>query len=119
YQAWDEEGIYLPKHSWQGALTYYGLFKESKNLEVWGTVGMTGRDSMLLPILGVDGDPTSELARAPLFEYWFAFVQVRIVTVNVFIRWENLTGKRDNFDFPDRLQPRFRTLYGVRWTMNN
>ena len=119
YQAWDEEGIYLPKHSWQGALTYYGLFKESKNLEVWGTVGMTGRDSMLLPILSVDGDPTSELARAPLFEYWFAFVQVRIVTVNVFIRWENLTGKRDNFDFPDRLQPRFRTLYGVRWTMNN
>lgn len=119
YQAWDEEGIYLPKRSWQGALTYYGLFKESENLEVWGTVGATGRDSMLLPISSVEGDPTSEPARAPFFEYWFAFVQVRIVTVNLFIRWENLTGKKDNFDFPDRLQPRFRTLYGVRWAMKN
>ena len=119
YQAWDRESTYLPKRSWKGALTYYGLFKESENLEVWGTVGVTSRDSMLLPISSVEGDPTSGLARAPFFQYWCAFVQVRIVTVSFFVRWENLTGKPDNFEYPDRLQPRFRTLYGVRWTMNN
>jgi len=119
YQAWDQESTYLPKRSWKGALTYHGLFKETENLEVWGTVGVTGRDSMLLPIASVEGDPTSGFARAPIFQYWFAFVQVRIVTVSLFVRWENLTGKPDNFEYPDRIQPRFRTLYGVRWTMNN
>jgi len=119
FQAWDQESIYLPKRSWEGATTYHGLFKETGNLEVWGTVGVTGRDSMPLPIFSVEGDPTSELARAPILRYWFAFVQVRVVTVSLFVRWENLTGKPDNFDYPDRLQPRFRTLYGVRWTMNN
>jgi len=44
---------------------------------------------------------------------------VRIVTVNIFIRWENMRGKSDNIDFPNRTQPRIRTLYGIRWVMNN
>ena len=39
--------------------------------------------------------------------------------MNIFVRSENITGKEDNFDFPDREQPRFRTMYGVRWIMNN
>ena len=87
-------GVHVPSEALlEGALTYYGLFKESENLEVWGTVGVTSRDSMLLPISSVEGDPTSGLARAPFFQYWCAFVQVRIVTVSFFVRWENLTGK--------------------------
>ena len=31
----------------------------------------------------------------------------------------DVSGKADNIDFPDRQQPQARTLYGVRWTMNN
>ena len=79
---------------------------------------------MLLRI--IDQNPlvssTSEnldLLRVPMYQDWFMQIQVRIVTVNVFVRWDNIMRKRDNLDFPNRNQPRSRTMYGIRWTMNN
>ena len=119
-QAWDEGLAYLPKRLWDGALTYHGIFKESRNLELWGGLGLTRRDPMSIGILEVGGDPTvPDLVMVPLSEEWYTHIQVRIVTVNIFIRWENMRGKSDNIDFPNRTQPRIRTLYGIRWVMNN
>ena len=141
-QTWDDELPYMPKQAWDGSITYHRVFKESKNLEVWGTLGVTGHGGMLLPIVDtdspvedpvdpadpVDGDPVIEpnpgpdwpaLLRMPVYRDIFMQIQVRIVTLNIFLRWENLAAKDDNFDFPGREQPRFRTLYGVRWTLNN
>ncbi len=134
-QSWKEELSYLPKSTWDAAITYHGIFKESRNLELWWTVGVTGRDAMALRIRAEgaedppppppEDDPDAEipagplLERVPLSREYFGQIQVRIVTLNVFVRWENLAAKDDNFDFPGRRQPRFRTLYGVRWTMNN
>jgi hypothetical protein len=135
-QSWKDELPYLPKQTWDGAITYHRVFKESKNLELWGTIGVTGHEAMLLPIIDPDppdppeGDPDADpdpdaepagppLLRVPVYRDLFTQIQVRIVTLNVFIRWENVASKLDNFDFPGREQPRFRTLYGVRWTMNN
>jgi len=118
-QAWNEGLPYLPRRSWDGALTYRGVFKESRNLELWAGLGVTGRDSMSIAILEPDGDPTvPDLVMVPRSEEWYFHIQVRIVTLNIFIRWENITGN-ENVDFPDRAQPRYRTLYGVRWIMNN
>ena len=119
-QAWDDDLAYLPKRLWDGALTYHGIFKESRNLEVWGGLGVTKRDPMPIGILESGGDPSvPDLIVVPLSEEWYTHVQVRIVTLNLFIRWENIRGKSDNVDFPDRRLPKFRTLYGVRWVMNN
>lgn len=119
-QAWDEGLAYLPKLLLDGAVTYHGIFKESRNLEVWGGLGVTSRDPMSLAILEAGGDPTvPELVMVPRSEEWYAHIQVRIVMLNIFVRWENIRGKADNIDFPTRTQPRFRTLYGVRWVMNN
>ena len=119
-QAWDEDLPYLPRRLWDGALTYHGIFKESRNLELWGGLGMTRRDPMPIGILEPGGDPTvPELIEVPRSEEWYVHIQVRVVTVNFFIRWENVRRKSDNIDFPDRQQPQTRTLYGVRWTMNN
>ena len=119
-QAWDDDLAYLPRRLWDGALTYHRIFKESQNLEVWGALGLTRRDPMPIGILEPGGDPTvPNLVVVPLLEDWYTYVQVRIVTLNLFIRWENIRGKSDNIDFPDRQQPRYRALYGVRWTMNN
>ncbi len=115
-QVWEAEMSYLPKRIWKGALTYHGLFKESENLEVWGKAGVIGRDSMLLRTLEPD---SNELTRVEASQRWFGHIQVRIVTVNIFIRWENMLGKTDNYDFPNRKQPRFRTVYGIRWVLNN
>jgi hypothetical protein len=119
-QAWDDDLAYLPKVLWDGALTYHGIFRESRNLEVWGGLGLTRRDPMSLGILDPGGDPTvPDLVVVPVSEEWYTHIQVRIVTLNLFIRWENVRAKNDNVDFPDRKQPQFRTLYGVRWVMNN
>ena len=119
-QAWDDDLAYLPKRLWDGALTYHGIFKESRNLEVWGGLGVTRRDPMPIGILESGGDPTvPDLVVVALSEEWYTHIQVRIVTLNLFIRWENIRGKSDNVDFPDRQQPRFRTIYGIRWVMNN
>jgi hypothetical protein len=119
-QAWDDDLAYLPRRLWDGALTYHGIFKESQNLELWGGVGVTRRDPMSIGVLAPGGDPTvPDLVVVPFSEEWYTHIQVRIVTLNLFIRWENITGKDDNVDFPNRQQPRFRTMYGVRWVMNN
>ena len=119
-QAWDQGLAYLPRRLWDGALTYHGIFKESQNLELWGSLGVTHRDLMSIGILEPGGNPlVPDLVEMPLSEEWYFNIQVRIVTLNLFIRWENLTGKSDNIDFPNRTQARIRTIYGVRWIMNN
>ncbi len=140
-QSWKDELPYLPRQTWDGAVTYHRVFKESRNLELWGTIGVTGHEGMLLPIIDPDppvedpvdppeepreGEPDPEaeppgppLLRMPVYRDLFGQIQVRIVTVKIFIRWENIAAKEDNFDFPGREQARFRTMYGVRWTLNN
>ena len=119
-QAWDDDLAYLPRRLWDGALTYHGIFKESRNLEVWGGLGVTKRDPMPIGIMELGGDPTvPDLVVVPVLEDWYTHIQVRIVTLNLFIRWENIRGKSDNVDFPNRQQPRYRAVYGVRWVMNN
>jgi len=124
YQKWQEDWPYMPAATWDGQVAYHGVFKESGNLEVWGRVGVNGRDPMRLRLL----DPTPEtvpedgspaLQSVPFYQDWYGFVQVRIVTVSIFVRWENIAGKEDNMDIPGRTLPRFRTLFGVRWAMRN
>jgi TonB-dependent Receptor Plug Domain len=124
YQTWDKEWPYLPKSTWDGALTYHGRFKKSGNLEVWGSLGVLARDAMALRQIDpapetfpTDGSPA--YLRVPSHQEWYGFIQVRVVSVSIFLRWENIAGKDDNMDFPDRALPRFRTLYGVRWTLTN
>jgi TonB-dependent Receptor Plug Domain len=124
YQTWDQELPYLPKATWDGELGFYGRFKESGNLEVWGALGVMGRDPMALREIDPapetfpeDGSPP--YIRVPFHQEWYAFIQVRVVSVSIFLRWENITGKDNNMDFPDRALPRFRTLYGIRWTLTN
>ena len=120
-QAWDDDLAYLPMRLWDGALAYHGIFKESRNLELWGGLGMTRRDPMPIGILEPGGDPTVPdlIVVRPHSEEWYIHVQVRIVRLNLFVRWENVRRKADNIDFPDRRQPQGRTLYGVRWLLNN
>ena len=119
-QAWDDDLAYLPMRLWDGALMYHGIFKESRNLELWGGLGVTSRDPMPIGILAPGGDLTvPDLIVVPRSEEWYIHVQVRIVRLNLFVRWENVRRKADNIDFPDRRQPQGRTLYGVRWLLNN
>jgi hypothetical protein len=119
-QEWKSEARYLPERTYQGGLDFHDLFLESGNLEVWGSLGVEGRDPMLLPLSsGVDGQGAPIPVRSPFFQSWHAFIQARIVTVRVFIHWENFTVRRNNQDFPDRILPETRATYGIRWTLWN
>ncbi len=120
-QFWDEpEGSawrYLPRASYEGRLAFHDVFLESGNLEVWGDVGVRGRDSMFLPFeAAAPGDPFASIRSQ---QSWFVRLQVRVVSVRVFVLWDNVTVRDRNQDFPDRLLPHTRALYGIRWTLWN
>jgi len=124
YQSWEEDLPYMPAATWDGEVSYHGVFKPTGNLEVWGAVGVMGRDPMLLRVPDPEPetfpeDGSTPLQRVPFHQEWYGFIQVRVVSVSIFLRWENIAGKDDNLDFPDRALPRFRTLYGVRWILAN
>jgi hypothetical protein len=42
-----------------------------------------------------------------------------VVTVRVFVAWENFTIRRNLQDFPDRVLPITRASYGIRWDLWN
>ena len=118
YQDWDGEARYLPGRIYRGAVDFHDVFLESGNLEVWGALGVRGRDPMLVPVPAPqDGEAT--LARVPFYQSWYADVQVRIVTVRLFIRWENFTVRDRLQDYPERILPATRAMYGVRWVLWN
>jgi hypothetical protein len=122
---------YLPKSSYHAAISFHDSFYPTGNLELWFDLGVAGRDPMATPFLEsleVDQDPMGGDAgdetpasvlpyMVPFAQSWFVRLQVRVVTVRVFIMWENFSARQRNQDFPGRIQPASRSLYGVRWTM--
>ena len=121
-QIWQEADggwRYLPDRMWTGQVAWYREGYDG-NLEIWADVGLRGRDPMALPVSdglgGVDGVIPGT---APYQQSWFARLQFRIVTVRLFIHWENINFKEDNADLPERFLPQTRVMYGVRWTMWN
>jgi hypothetical protein len=124
-QQWDEGWPYLPKRIYQGAFVYHRTFLESGNFEFWWTIGVRGRGPMtvhrILPEEEGDEeqDPQARLASVPFSQSWYGRIQLRIVTVRLFVGWENFTIRRNLQDYPDRLLPITRAVYGLRWTMWN
>ena len=59
------------------------------------------------------------LVTVPFFQNWYIRVQVRVVTVRVFLGWDNFTLRRNNQNYPGRTLPFARSFFGLRWTMWN
>jgi hypothetical protein len=113
---------YLPRRSYEGRLSFHDTFYPTGNLEVWFDLGVRGRDPMVMPFQEVaeGGDGTDMVpTMVPFSQSWFVRLQIRVVTVRAFVMWENFTGRQRNQDFPGRVLPPTRSLYGVRWTMWN
>jgi len=120
---WDEGARYLPKRAYQVGLVFHNRYLPTGNLEVWGSLGVEGRDPMLVPV-GDHALPASALGgtipvTVPFLQSWYALIQVRIIQLRVFVAWENFTMRRNNQDFPDRTLPVFRAHYGIRWYLWN
>jgi hypothetical protein len=115
---------YLPRQSYQASLSFHDTFKETGNLEVWFDIGVRGRDPMAVPFpleveWGEDEEPRMVPSMVPFYQSWYARIQIRIVTVRAFFMWENFTIRQRNQDYPGRILPATRSLYGVRWTLWN
>jgi hypothetical protein len=115
---WQDEGIYRPRRVYRGGLDFHDVFYPSGNLEVWGGLQVEGRDPMLLPLTtGPVEAPVP--ARVPFYQSWNLHLQIRVQTVRIFYRLENAFLHRNNQDFPERILPTTRSMYGVRWTLWN
>lgn len=123
-QQWEEAWPYLPERIYRGALVYHKTFLESGNLELDWRLGVRGRGPMGVRILTeVQDEETGETVLAPdsvpFSQSWYGTIQVRIVTVRIFIGWDNFTVRRNLQDVPGRVLPATRAFYGIRWTLWN
>ena len=119
YQAWDVPGPYLPARIYRGAFEFHRAFMESENFELRASLGVRGHDPMLVFVPPEDASEATELVEVPFFQSWDGGFQMRIVTVRIFVAWENLTVRRNLQLFPGRVLTALRTSYGIRWTMRN
>ncbi len=120
YQEWDRPGPYLPARIYRGAFDFHRVYMDSENLELRASVGVRGHDPMQVFAPPPDDDPDgTQLVTVPFYQSWDARIQVRIVTVRIFVSWENVTVRRNLQAFPGRVLPALRTSYGLRWTMRN
>lgn len=115
---WETEGVYRPKRLYRGGLDFHNVYKAG-SLELWSSLLVQGRDRMILPQVDPTGGVDAGLLQVPFQQSWDFWIQVRVLTVRIFIRSENLTLRPQNQDFPGRLLPQTRTIYGVRWTLWN
>lgn len=119
---WDDEAPwpYLPRLQYDASVLFHDTFLPTGNLEVLIETGVREREAMDVFVADsstAGAAPT--LAQVPFHQSWFARLHIRIVSVQLFVTWENLTIRRNNQDFPDRLLPLTRAAYGVRWALWN
>ena len=127
---------YLPRESWNGQLGYHNTFLPTDNFEIWTEVGVAGREPMVVPFMALedagDGLPGEAIPEGeegedigpgfltvPYHQSWYFRLQIRILTVQVFILTENFTAERELQDFPERFLPGGRSIYGIKWTLWN
>jgi hypothetical protein len=107
--------IYLPAESLRGAVVYHHSPLASGNLEILARLEGHHRSAMRIPGAGGPGAVTVVPAHTGLDFY----LQIRILDVRAFLRWENITNRLYDHDFPGRLHPGQRVLYGVKWEFWN
>ncbi len=118
YQAWSEPGPYLPGRIYRGSFEFHSIRHDTGNLEFWGSLGVRGHDPMdvFVPVDGLGGGP---LAGVPFYQSWYFRVQVRIVTVRLYLGMDNISFRRQLQNYPDRLLPYGRSFFALRWDLWN
>jgi hypothetical protein len=117
YQEWDDGGPYLPPRIYRTSLEYHRVHMDSGNLELWWSFGVRGHDPMSVFVPADEMGGTGGLVTVPFYQDWYARIQVRIVTVRLFLGWDNFTLRRSLQTFPDRNLPYLRSFFGLRWDM--
>lgn len=118
YQWWDEGGPYLPAQIYRGSFEFHRVYKESENLELWASLGVRGHDPMRAFVVPGEEHP-DVVAVVPFYQNWYFRIQVRVVTVRLWLGMENFTFRRELQMFPERRLPFARSFFALRWDMWN
>jgi hypothetical protein len=115
YQRWLNvpDRVYLPAQLGRAAIQFRGLYKTG-NFEPTVRLEMVGRDQAL-----AWDSAQAQNVLVPRYAIFNWFVQVRIIDIRIFWRFENAFVERGVYDVPAGIIPGPRALYGVRWFFRN
>lgn len=115
YQRWlnTPDRPYLPQQLGRASIQFNGVYKQG-NLEPTIRFEMVGRDQALAYEAATRRNVV--MPRYALFNW---YVQIRIIDIRVFWRYENAFNERGTYDVPLSQIPQGRQLYGVRWFFRN
>jgi len=115
WQRWlnDPDRVYLPTQLGRAALQFRGVYYAG-NLEPTVRLEVVGHDQELSWDQAAGANKL--LVRWTTFNW---FVQVRIIDIRIFWRYENAFNQHGVYDVPSGVIPSGRALYGVRWFFRN
>jgi hypothetical protein len=113
---WREVGglPYLPARTWRTALELHWIPLASGNLEIFGR----GEAHMRGSLQARDPDSPTATILLPSYATADGYLQIRIIDVRIFIRWEDVLGA-DIQELPGRSYRGPRIFYGVKWDLRN
>ncbi|MCL7938321.1 MAG: TonB-dependent receptor [marine benthic group bacterium] len=119
YQSFDESArlMYVPQYLARGTLGFDDEFLDG-NLGVRLALGIKHRGSMGVPTAGAVTEPSSTLTGVPEYTFLDWNMAIRILSVIVYYRYDNITGFSAN-DFVGLSYPGTRSVFGVKWTFLN
>jgi hypothetical protein len=104
---------YLPVQQGRAALQFHGVYRDG-NLEPTLRFEVVGRDQTEV------WDPATGAPRLlPRYGIFNWYVQVRIIDLRIFWRFDNAFAQRGEYDVAHGVIPGGRALYGVRWYFRN
>lgn len=110
--------VYLPPRAWRTALTLHTLPLPSGNLEILGRLDAAQRSGMLGYSLDELPEEESPLQPTPAYTVINGYLQIRVIDVRAFIRWEDVLGSNPE-SLLGRVQRGPRIFYGVKWNLWN
>lgn len=114
--------IYLPSQSWRTALAYHHLPLPSGNLEIDARLELSHRNGMLIPALAnpaAGPGAGNAISAVPGLTSVDFYLQIRVMAVHAFVRWNNIAHQLYQQDLPGRLFPGQRAFYGIKWSFWN
>ena len=110
---------YLPTRFWRTSLELHALPLASGNLEILARGVATQRSAMLgFASSSEEDEELSQYRTVPAWTTFSGYLQIRIIDVRAFIRWDDAFGA-DIESLPGRFHQGPRIFYGVKWNLWN
>jgi hypothetical protein len=110
-------GLYLPERIYRAGIGLHSTPLKSGNLEILARIERIHRGLMLVPNLAA-GEQEPPVIEMPGIDLVDGYLQIRIIDVRAFIRYEDMTGQ-DAPEVANRPLRGPRIFYGVKWQFWN